>query len=128
MRNRQSQRGEVILEMAVITPALLLLVVGAMDVSRAFRTAMVTASASREGIHYASRNTTTSDDIAGIQNAAKADASNMQGLNVVASHYCTCSLGGTEAPCNSTCTGLMRYVKVRSTYAFTPMLKIPGLA
>jgi Flp pilus assembly protein TadG len=127
MKNRRSERGEVMLELALVTPALLLLCFGGIELSRAFRGASVTAAASRAGIHYASLSDAKANDTAGIVGAAKADADNDPDLDVSVSH-CTCSVGGPEVSCTTSCANQSKYVKVTAAFPFEPVVKFPGLA
>lgn len=61
------QHGQNLIEMAILTPLLLLLLVGVLDFSRVFNQYIVVTNASREGARYASR---FPNDTGGIQQAA----------------------------------------------------------
>ncbi len=52
---RKSERGANLLEMAIVTPVLLLLLAGVVDLGRAFYSYVVIANAAREGARIASR-------------------------------------------------------------------------
>lgn len=52
---RKSERGANLLEMAIVTPILLLLLAGVVDLGRAFYSYVVIANAAREGARVASR-------------------------------------------------------------------------
>lgn len=125
MRNRKSQRGSVMLEFALTAPALFLLVFGAMDLSRVFRSAMNVAAASRAGLHYASSGVVAMDDTAGISQAVAAESG--AAVSVSVSHYCTCSIGGSEEACTAACPS-PRYVRVSARQRFEPVLKVPGMS
>lgn len=116
------------LEFALITPALFLLCFGAMDLSRAFRGAMLMAGASRAAVHYASWGDSSADDTTGIINAAKTDAANPAGLTVAVDRFCTCALGGEQVPCEISCSAKAKYVKVTTRLPFKSILSLPGVA
>jgi Flp pilus assembly protein TadG len=52
---KKSERGANLLEMAIVTPVLLLLLAGVVDLGRAFYSYIVIANAAREGARVASR-------------------------------------------------------------------------
>jgi hypothetical protein len=51
----RSKKGQSLVETALVVPLLLLLVVGVIDVGRAFNNYIIIANASREGARYGSR-------------------------------------------------------------------------
>lgn len=115
------------LEFALVTPVLFLLCFGAMDFSRVYRSAMVSAAAARAGVHYASLGESSADDTDGIIAAAKRDASNPADVNVAVARYCTCALGGEQVACEVTCTGKAKYVRVTARVPFQTILRLPGV-
>lgn len=56
MHVQRSEHGNSLLELALVLPVLMLLVLGALDLSVGFRTAIVLQNASREGARYWSLN------------------------------------------------------------------------
>jgi Flp pilus assembly protein TadG len=128
MRRRKNQRGEIMLEFALVMPVLFLLCFGAMDLSRVFRTAMVSSAAARAGVHYASLGESSGEDTTGIINAAKNDAANPAGMTVAVDRYCTCALGGEQVPCEISCSNKSKYVKVTARMPFTATLSLPGIS
>lgn len=115
------------LEFALVTPVLFLLCFGAMDFSRVYRSAMVSAAAARAGVHYASLSESSADDTTGIIKAANNDASSPADMTVAVERYCTCVLGGEQVPCDVSCSGRSKYVKVTARVPFKTTLALPGV-
>ena len=126
-RRHRTQRGHAMLEFALATPVLMLLCFGAIDTTRMFRTAMVSASAARAGILYATSSSSAADDSTGIVNAAKQDAENREDRVVTVERYCTCSTGGDAVACTASCGSQSEYVKVTSRVPFRPTVALPGV-
>ena len=127
MRRRKHQRGSVMLEFALVTPVLFLLCFGAMDLSRVYRSAMISAAAARAGVQYASSGS-AAEDTAGIIQAAKTDAGNTAGMTVSVDRYCACSIGGDPTSCTTTCSDKSKYVKVTARMPFKTMWSVPGMS
>jgi len=73
-------RGQSVAEMALLVPLLLLLVVGAVDLGRAFHSYIVITNAAREGARYASRFPWLADE---TRDAAIGEAAN-SGISLAA--------------------------------------------
>jgi Flp pilus assembly protein TadG len=127
MRRHKTQKGQVMLELAMVTPVLMLLCYGAMDLSRVYRGALVAAGAARAGVHFASQSDSSGDDMAGIIAAAKQDAQNASNVTVAVEQYCTCALGGEAVSCTTTCSTKSKYVKVTAQVPFSATLSLPGV-
>ena len=67
------ERGQSLVEMAIVLPLLLLILAGAVDLGRAFNNYIIVTNASREGARFASR---LPLDSTGILNATKQEAAN----------------------------------------------------
>ncbi len=119
LRRRKYTKGQSFLEMAIITPAMLTLIIAVGDYARVFYSAQELANAARAGAQYGARNLTTSVDANGIATAAISDASNL-GLSssaVTSSVYCTC--GGAVVACNPpACSAPKAIVKVTTKTTF----------
>lgn len=125
----RSQCGASVVELAVVIPALALLLLGAIDFGRAYYLSIEVANAARAGVQYGVRN---SSDIAGMQNAALADGADVPGLNAVATSGCECSDGSNSVlNCANppTCggpSGPVNYVQVSTTATYRPIIPWPG--
>jgi len=120
-------RGQSAVELALVTPILIVLLVVAADFGRVFYTSIAVNNAARAGAQYGSESIVTAADSAGITAAAKTDG--WSGLNVSASQ-CTCETSTIVAACaTSYCTNnpAATYVTVTVTAPFTTLVNYPGL-
>lgn len=127
MIRRNGRRGSAAIEFGLIAPVMMLICISAMDLARSFRLAMVVSSAARAGLHYAISSEANASDTAGIEAAAQRDAGNIDGLEIEASKFCTCSLGGDRVSCTTTCTGRAEYVQVEAHVPFGTAAGVPGV-
>ena len=74
---RRSERGSSLVEVAVVLPVLLVMLVGAADLGRAFYMAMELTAAARAGAQFGGVSQTNSLDAADIRATAAAAASNI---------------------------------------------------
>jgi Flp pilus assembly protein TadG len=70
-RERLPPRGQELVEVAILTPLLLLIAFGVLDLGRLFHASITITNAAREGARYA---TFHPDDVAGIIGAAQGEA------------------------------------------------------
>ncbi len=128
MRLLHDQGGSSLIELALITPLLLLLLVGAVDLGRAGYAAIEVAAAANAGAAYGTQNPT---DTAGMQNAALLNGADLNGLASTASWGCECSDGSspsTSCTTKPSCSNnLVKYVVVATSLNYTPVLHVPGL-
>lgn len=140
---RKSERGQTMLEFALMLPFMLLLGVGIVEIGRAIFYTIAVNNAATAGVEYGSQNGTTASDTSGMQNAATSDA-NFSAMTAVATHGCTCDNGGgttaesctypvpapstCSAAIESTCSGtIVECVQVNTTATFSPIFNYPGL-
>ena len=128
------------MELAISLPILTVMLVGAIDFGRVFRTAMIVQNAARAGALYGSQNLGKTTDITGMQNTAT-NVLTINGLtgagSVVGSRLCQCASDSgvfsvTVPPntCGYTCPsgGHMVYsVTVQATRTFSMTNAFPGL-
>lgn len=76
-------------EFAVMSPLLLMLLGGAMDFSRVFYHGMGLNNAARAGVQYALTKPNQMYDYTGMQDAARQAQPDLTGMTVTASMYCT---------------------------------------
>src|ERR1700677_3136360 len=128
--SRNSQRGASIIEVALMTPFLLLLVIGVIDFGRAFYDGIELENAARAGAAYGAINPT---DTAGMVTTAKSDAADISSVTATASYGCMCSDGtSSSASCTPTPSWTssarqVNYVQVNTSYTYTPFLPWPGV-
>ena len=122
------QEGSSLLELALVTPLLLLVLVGSVDLGRACYAAIEVAAAANAGAAYGTQNPT---DTAGMQSAALLNGANLNGLSATASWGCECSDGTSPSPSCTTkpsCSAnLVKYVAVTTSLGYAPALHVPGL-
>jgi Flp pilus assembly protein TadG len=125
-----SEHGSSLVELAFLTPLLMLLLLGTVDFGRAYYIASEVAGAAHAGAIYASGSPT---DNTGIENAATDDAPGVPGLIVATPTYgCECSDGSAfSANCGATptCTGnnVVYKVTVTVTATYHPWFPWPGV-
>lgn len=126
------------MELAIALPLLAVILVGTIDFSRAFRTAMIVTNAARAGAQYGSQTAAASGDTAGMQAAALAvlTANGLSsGPAVTAAQTCYCAstagaFGGAVSCASTTCgTGqhLVVTVTVTAQRTFSMVNPFPGL-
>ena len=113
------ERGQALVELAVITPILLLLIAGIIEAGRAFYTYVQLANASREGGRYGMLSPT---DASGITSSVGRELPSwITGATTAA----TCAAAGTNtfATCNtSTNARSGDQLKVTVNYNYTPIM------
>lgn len=114
-----------VVEFALIMPMFLLICLAAVDFGRVFQVAMAITGANRAALAYAGSSGSASTDSSGIAAIVKADASNFSGLTTTTSQFCTCTPGGTQVACSSSCSGKSSYVQVTTTYPFQTAVAWP---
>lgn len=134
MRIGDREDGQSMIELAVALPVLLLMLVGAVEFGRLAYAAIEVANAARAGVAYGAQSPATAADIAGMENAATRDGSDIlgSGLTATASQTCSCSTGVAGVTCanaGAMCAGgrTLISVQVNTTVNFDPLLYVPGM-
>lgn len=133
-----AERGQALVEFALVFPILILLLVGGAELARVAFSAIEVANAARAGVAYGAQNTSTSADTTGIQNAAASDAGTMgAGLTTTAAVTGTCSnplvlCTGSGSTCiNTDCSDSGDHIEniltVTTTASFDPLIHLPGI-
>ncbi len=122
-------RGSSLVELALVTPLLLSILLGAVDIGRWYFMSIEVAGAADAGALYGTRNYT---DAAGIQAVVLADAPDATNLVAGAAYGCECADGtSSSASCNSapSCSSnnLVYWVNVTATATFSPVIRWPGV-
>jgi len=128
---RAMQSGQAVLEVALVTPLLLLLAVGIIEIGRYAYYSILVADAARAGAQYGAQNLATAADTAGIRAAAENDGQNLAALNVTVQHECGCTGSSIGGACPATACAspnhALVYVKVTVTGTFNSLFKYPGI-
>jgi len=116
-------------ELALATPILVLLLMAGVDMGRLFYTTITANCAARAGVQYGAQSLITASDDIGMQNAAAQDAQDISGMTVKSQHYCQCQ-DGTNVQCgDGFCAGQqIVFVQVDTNLTFKPMTKVPGIS
>jgi len=122
------RRGSAVLEAALAFPLLFLILLGAMDFSRVFFTAVEVANAAEAGVRYGAQNATKAADLAGIETAAVNDT-DITGITATASEVCQCE-DGTSVTCSGSCGSQGKpliYAKVTTTASYSTIVPWPTI-
>ncbi len=134
MFDKRHERGAALVEFALTTPLLMLLLVGIIEMGRFAYFSILVGNAAHAGAFYGSQNLTTANDTTGMQNAVLNDGQNVSGLHAspAPTIFFQCWNGTTaQASTSSTCTTsgyhAVEYVKVNATGSFNALVNWPGL-
>ena len=125
---RRRAKGTALIEFALTAPLLLLLLAGTLNYAVALRAAASVAEAARAGAQYGSRSADAALDIAGMQQAARNAAPDVEGLAVTAERSCRCP-GGAAVDCGGSCAGgkMMAYAQVTARATTPSLFRYAGL-
>lgn len=112
---RRVESGQGLVELALLTPLLLLILLGAVDFGRVFSASMQVTNAAREGAYFGARSMDNAEDESAIENVAIADSSSIFGID----------------PTVTSTTGVddddYDFVAVTVSYQFQPLVPYPGI-
>jgi Flp pilus assembly protein TadG len=123
-------RGQSAVELALVTPIMIVLLLVAADFGRVFYTSIAVNNAARAAAQYGSQSVVTAADSVGMAAAAKTDG--WTGLNVSATQ-CTCQTSTSVTQCTTIastyCTNNPQatYVSVTVQAPFQTLVTYPGL-
>ena len=131
----RGQSGASLVELALLSPLLVVLLLGAGDFGRVLYWSITLAQSARAGAQYGAQNTAAAANTAGIQQAALQDAENITNLggsiNVVSSYFCQCPGSTTAVSCTQDCTGSYGapklFVSVTTSTTFNTLITYPGI-
>lgn len=130
-RHRTREKGQSVAEVALVTPLLLLLLVGAIEVGRFAYYGIEVANAARAGVQYGSQSLANSFDLPGITQAAKNDAPEVTTLSVTTQNRCACSNSPANyvaCPATLCAPGVsVVFLEVDTTTTVAPLFRYPGL-
>jgi Flp pilus assembly protein TadG len=126
-----SERGQSLIELALLTPVLLMLVIGIVEMGRYASFGILVSNAARAGAQYGAQSLTKAADTTGITAAynnecASADTVTCPALNPpTIATVCGCDNAGTistMASCSSTCANhVVVSVQVKAKGTFNPL-------
>jgi Flp pilus assembly protein TadG len=133
-----SERGQALVETALVFPLLMLLLLGTAELARVAYAAIEVANAARAGAAYGAQNIGTSADTTGIQTAALTDAGDLSAtLTTTVAVTGTCSnpsysCTGTGSTCTNTdCSDTGDHIEniltLTTSANFDPLIHLPGI-
>ncbi|HWA95155.1 MAG TPA: TadE/TadG family type IV pilus assembly protein [Terracidiphilus sp.] len=126
-----SDAGQALVELSLTLPLMVLLLIGAAELTRVAYAAIEVSNAARAGAQYGAQSSYFKDDSGGISNAAAADAGDLTGLTTTPSLSYICSDGGTPVGAPLACTGSGAQVEtiltVVTQVSIDPLIHLPGL-
>lgn len=131
-RGKRAQGGQSVAEIALVTPLLLLMLLGTIEIGRFAYYGIEVSNAARAGVQYGAQSLADSKDLNGITQAAQNDAPEVPGLQVTATDKCACSntpsnfVGCPASRCPSG-HGLV-FLQVDTTASISPLFRYPGLS
>ncbi|WP_160115161.1 TadE/TadG family type IV pilus assembly protein [Bryocella elongata] len=125
---RLDQCGSALIETALVSPLLVLLFAGAIDIGRVCYVAIEVSNAAQAGAVYGSQ---APEDSTGIASAAQVGAPDVSNLNVAVSTGCECSDGSSPVVnCTSTPVcghNVVHYVEVDTSTTDYPIILVNTL-
>jgi len=121
--------GNMLIEFALSSSLLFLVMFGVIDYSRIFASACLVQGAARAGTQYGMLSPAHYNDFIGMQNAALSDAGRPAGMTATASQFCTCAIGGARQSCPATCpSGSPEiYIQMDVSMLYTTIASYPGV-
>ena len=107
-RNLHNDSGSAFVELALVTPLLLLMMIGAAELGRIAYFAIEVSNAARAAVAYGSQTTSTASDFTGMQNAAIKDASSIASLTFPSpgmTNACVCETANSGGATTTTAQG-----------------------
>lgn len=115
-RHPSRQRGQSLVELALILPLLCVLLLGAADFARALSAYIALGNVAREGAHYGSMSAANAADLDGIRAAALQEAGNSI-FGVTPTITRQVGIESFRDPSNEP----FQYVRVEARYEFRPL-------
>ena len=130
-RSNHARCGQSVAEMALVTPLLLMMLLGAIEIGRFAYYGIEVSSAARAGVQFGAQSLADSKDLAGITQAAQNDAPEVPELNVRAHDNCACSNSPATlvgCPAFACAPGhALVFLQVDTTANIKPLFHYPGL-
>jgi Flp pilus assembly protein TadG len=130
-RERVGQNGQSVAEIALVTPILLLMLIGTTEIGRFAYYAIEATGAARAGAQYGMQSLVDSKDLAGIRLAASNDAPELPSMNVTATNLCACSNSPSRyVGCPARRCGAghpVVFLQVNTTARVPSLFRYPGL-
>jgi Flp pilus assembly protein TadG len=123
-RFNRAESGQALIEAAILAPALVLLLVGTIDLGRLAEFDTKLAASARAGAQFGAQSLVNAANASGMETAATNEAG--AGFSATATNYCTCPGSTSTVTCTAgACAGSHRllYVSVTVSGTFKPIFK-----
>ncbi|MFP6742355.1 MAG: TadE/TadG family type IV pilus assembly protein [Alphaproteobacteria bacterium] len=132
---RACRRGAVAVELALLSPIMAMMLIGAIDYGTFIFQKMEVQNASRAGVQYAIQASGNATDTASIAAVVQAASDLPAGTDVSSATFCGCADGSESdtdslGSCNGDCTGgefPALSVRVTVTNTYTSLFPYPGI-
>ncbi|MEO5922559.1 MAG: TadE/TadG family type IV pilus assembly protein [Bryobacteraceae bacterium] len=124
------QRGNALIEFALMSTVLMMLTIGVADFGRIFAMANKATNAASAGTAYGALSPAHYTDTDGMRAAAEADLGTIAGSQVTVTRTCRCSIGGTATTCPASCSGTdqpQTYIRVDVRIPFQTLSRLVQL-
>lgn len=124
----RGERGQSIVETALVFPLLVTMIVGTVEMTRVVNASIGVANAAKAGAQYACKNGYTAQDTTGIATAASNEVPNLT-VTTTSSFGCSCSDGTASTCLNSDCPNshIEQTVTVDTSSTLSATIQLPGL-
>jgi Flp pilus assembly protein TadG len=131
-RYQRRQRGQSLVELALILPVLILLLLVALDFARMFNMSMAVTDAARAGAQWGAQTRANAANTLGMEQAAcnsMADFPCTPGTNTTATSFCQCAGSTAIISCTNPggCLNVQNFVTVTANATFSTVVAYPGL-
>jgi Flp pilus assembly protein TadG len=122
------ERGQSLVETALVFPVLITMLVGAVEMARVARASIAVANAAKAGAQYGGESGFTAQDSTGIATAASNEASTLS-VTTSSSVACSCSDGSASTCLNSDCSNshIEETLTVNTQSTVNASIRLPGL-
>lgn len=134
---KNNEAGEGLMEVALLTPLLCLLLLGAVELGRAVFLSYAVTHAATAGVQYGAQNPITAADAVSTLRSVTFDIHNIRGMTSVATSGCLCATAGSSCTgtwtrdCSKLICGpneeIVQCVKVTTHLDSEPLFHWPGL-
>ena len=124
VRRKSGRSGNAMIETALASTLLFLMLSGVIDFGRAFHMSDVAVGAARAGAQYGIQSAANFGNYPGMVAAAQADAQGVSNFSATAESYCK-DLADATVDCET--VGARGYVKVKTSILYNLIIPWPGL-
>jgi Flp pilus assembly protein TadG len=127
---RSNQKGQAMIELALLLPLILAMLIGIIEIGRLAYYYIEVSDAARAGAQYASQSLANAANIPNITQAVQNDFQDVGSITLSPPPQQTCGCpGAAPAGCPAGgCAYPLVYVNVTTTYPLNPLFQYPGIS